>query len=574
MGIPSAKGAVLLAAFAGAAVGQTAAELVKLGDPAQGEAAEIALVARGAGAVPLLAKYFAEVDTGDPHELDRLRAALRVVDLLGPLAEPLAPTLADMAKARSLQVLVELAWARGSIEPWAKDQTWFKAFHLSIPGQDDDGMPRSMTAFTRQCKRLGVQAGAGAAELVHELQENEIFVREAIADVLGQQRAAEAYEPLHTMLLDRDRRPKGWDQLQFNGFAVPWDDRFRWRAGEAMLRIAPDDPRSLIAWACRALWHPHRAVRLEALRRVGAGGTAGGDAAPEIEQLARGPDAQLAVEALKVLGMLGPAAKASLPAVEALTRAADPAVQQRARTLAAQLRAMGAVLPPPAAPDERAAQIAQAVADLGVAGREEAARTALRAAGAAALPALLARMHADGDKTPASLLQLLVEAVRAEPAATREDVRNKVMARSGWQWSAPTMSTSRGGGTFDEAQRELYSQLTVGEPEPLSLLLKFFEHDNAYVRLCAVQQLERRTAALGADDAAAAVAALLAAAAGEHPKKASFAVGQHATHEFSGDLDDRIHAAARKALTAAATSSVDAVRTAAAAALQQLGAGH
>jgi hypothetical protein len=533
--------------------GQTPkAEIERLGDPQHGEAAELALVALGVAAVPGLASYLADADATAEDGIARLQAALRVVSLLGPIAAPLAPELRELAKDRDCRVHLEIAWARGSLEPWVKDQNWHQPFHLIMSGDRSDLAPL-FTAFSRQARRLGVPAAGDVPALLQNLARNELFVREAVADLLAERGAGEAIDPLRAMLLDRTAKPVDWDALRHNAFVVPWDDAFRWRAGEALLRIAPDDPRSMIGWACRAAHHPHRSVRRAALQRLGSAGPAAAEALPELEQIARGADPELAVEALKVLGMTGPAAVAAYPTVTALQAHADAAVQVRARSLAAQLRAMGANDPTAAElqaqrqAQARAAAIATFASEVEHPERGPAARAALLQAGVDGLAALCERLRRDGKDAPDALLWALAEAARGSPAPIRRDVRQKILASPGAQWAAPMM-TSSSGGELRELHYRLYADLEVGRPDAVADLVAFLAHENPWVRLVAAEQLAARPDLAKERDADGIRAALSAAAMGEHPRKAEIEIATHHNTTIDCDLDARIHAAAAAAL--------------------------
>lgn len=530
---------------------QDPASLVEdLGDPERGEAAAAALFALGAGAVPPLAALLARGEHGDPRERERMRAALVLVSALGPDAAELGPALTALAANVQKQLRYELIRARGSLEPYAGEEDWHTLFHASFHDVRTGEKAATLAALQRHATRLQCRSPApGSVEdLLRRLGENELFEREVWAEKLGRLGDPAAIDPLRAMLLDRDTRPAGWDAMRHNGWIVPVDDSFRLCAAEALVRLAPEDPRCAVGHGVRALAHPLLAVRREALRSIDRFGPAAADAVPELVQVATEGDPQLAAAALKTLGMAGPGVGVHLRAIDALAAGGEATVQRLAGSLAARLRAMGAEPPPlpdTAAADAEAQKLRELVAQLGRIEHEDAAEK-LRAAGAAAVPALLERVRSDRQLVPRPALDLLVELAQPLAEEVRLDVRSKVMLREGETWSTKWMSSSSGGSGGHEVDGPLYARLTIGRPAAASGLLPFLEVENSYVRLEAARELGRRPAAERTEPAVR--AALLAAVRGEHPHQCRFEVVSRSWRTEDVDLDARIRAAAAAAL--------------------------
>src|SRR5262245_26542485 len=96
---------------------QSAHWLADLGDSSRGEAAEIALLALGERAAPLLIRVLEETGDDARVRLARQGAALRVLALLGPDAAAVGGDLGGVMVDKDL--LPQWVDARASLEPWA-----------------------------------------------------------------------------------------------------------------------------------------------------------------------------------------------------------------------------------------------------------------------------------------------------------------------------------------------------------------------------------------------------------------------------------------------------------------------
>ena len=127
--------------------------------------------------------------------------------------------------------------------------------------------------------------------------------------------------------------------LQRVGKSTKTPDDFEIKAADAMIAIAPNDPRCTIAYALRMAtssdsWQTQRDAM--ALGRFGA---AAAEAVPYlVAAVRRDLGSPTSLEAITTLGMIGPAAKDAIPTLEKLTEHADPQIAERAKAALRQVR--------------------------------------------------------------------------------------------------------------------------------------------------------------------------------------------------------------------------------------------
>lgn len=526
---------------------QPARWIEELGDPERSEAAECALVALGEAANKPLAQLFEDWDTTGTRAKDRLRAALRVVDLLGATAAPQAEILSSRGQSSQPGLHLELIGAISSLAPYASLGQWHMLYHYAMNDARGEAK-RDLFVATMRLSARSRPAIKDPATALARLADDEVFVRECAAEFLGRAKDTSAIEPLRNRLRDRQKAPKGADQLQHNGFPMPFEDQFRLRAGMALMQLGPQDGRCAIGFGNVALLHPHRSVRLTALRSMASFGTDCADAVPELLAIAEGPDAELAAEALKNLGMAGDAAASSLARIQALTSHGNDQVQKRATSLARRLQAMGATVTPPAPPDPLVLELTTLVAGLSDTSEDFAAASArLLANPEPGWSLLFDRYRHENRKSPQRLVDLLVELAFDRQQEDRDRLR-AIVCTSGESWTSPYLSTYTGSNAPDEKIAALYAKLLVGKVGPLAELAKFLEHDNAAVRLFAARELGRRSSEVARTENAAICDLLKTAANTAHPDKSKFHLGLHqeATQEMQPTTE--IQAAAAAAL--------------------------
>ncbi len=551
---------LLASVLAATAAAQTPELLIgRLGNPEHGEAAEVALVALGERAVAPLQRWFEAVDPKDGQERTKLLAAFRVVDLLGPVAAPLASSLDDLEpddRALSTRMLD----AQASLAPFGDGRPWHEAFHRSFHGHGDDNDDQAgrMGAHYRHATRGEVQRQLDAETALRLLTANRVFAREVAAEVLATAGHRDALARLGERLRDRTP-PEGSDALRHNGFVVPLTDRFALRASDAMIHLAPDDPRTAIAWATRAAVHPHRVTRLDALRHLARFGPDAADGVPELVEIAERPDEALAAEALKVLGMTGDAAAPFVHRVEALIARGGP-VGKLATGIVTRLRAAGVRLPAPPPPPPNAAVVAaveaaaKALRD-GDDPQTPAFTATLRADAQLAWPALLARVRNERAKVPDAVIRLLVELAPRRSQSERETLRFAIASLATDNWHAPMMSSYSGGEDLSPLRAEIYGELLVPPGTAIDGLAELLTHKNTTVRLAAARRVHARAAEIAADTPAtreAIVSALRSAAAGDIPTKCPFELAPGGDHELECNLGDALKVAVAAALAACA----------------------
>ncbi len=506
-----------------------------LGEPQRSEAAEMALLALGDKAIAPLQFVLTELDLADAAGHARLQAVARIVDLLGEaggaLAGPLDETLAANRKDSTLDVLHALA----SLAPQSIAKPWHEHFHTVIHELPD--LARSYAAFVRFANRSQHQLPVDLDAAKRLLAADNLFERELAAEAFAKMRDPACLDLLRDRLLARDKLPAGHDSLRHNGFTVPMRDDFARRASDAMLAIAPNDPRCVIAHAVRAVVHPYRTVRQQSLQALAGFGPDAAVAVPELMQVATGTDAALVADALKVLGIVGKEAGPHLATLTTLGERTDDA-GRIARSLVARLRAMGVTAPPAPVPIDPAvaAAVAKAAADLG-AGDDAATAAAagtLRAHRDLAFPVLLERMRVERSKAPDPVVRLLADFAVARGDIDCTTLSNVIAALHGEMWRAPMMSSSSGADVERRAVHyEAYGRLKLGRDTSLPKLIDRLADEDALLRFAAARELVAHRAAVAAADPTGerARAALLQALTAENPSKVRFTDSQHGHEE-------------------------------------------
>ena len=107
---------------------------------------------------------------------------------------------------------------------------------------------------------------------------------------------------------------------------------------DVMIRLAPDDPIVVPAYAARLGAHFDRRVRIESAIAIGHFGEDSAAAVPDLVQATSDPIGAVVREAITALGMIGPAAKDAIPTLEALTEHEDPQPAARAKAALRQVR--------------------------------------------------------------------------------------------------------------------------------------------------------------------------------------------------------------------------------------------
>jgi len=467
----------LALAFMAGTHAQTAGLIADLGDPQLGEAAERALLEFGDGACGPLETLFAAWNVATPRDVARLRAALRVVDLLGEPAAPLATTLVQRLPAVGPQLRIETFTALGSLAPYAVvDQK-----QIPLDGMMIDIAPGEQAKLFTSIVRLAARSGERDRVVQLAILQNKIFVREIAAERIADEAAIES---LRTRLLERNRPAAGWDQVRHNGVLVPIEDGFRFRAASALVQLVPDDPRSIVGHGCLALLHPHRTARRESLRALVRFGPAIAEALPELLQIAQQGDAELAGEALKLMSLAEHAVGPHLAEIQALQAHAEGIVAKLAAGLAARLQSMGFVAEPPpstAKPPDAAHELANIL------------EVSMKANPGQSLSWHVERFCSEGRAVPDQTVQLIAELGRPRTEEERWEL-SRLLARSGEGWSVKGIraSTCFGGGNLGIAHARAYGVLVVGQPKALQELALFLDHDNVAVRLAAARQLAAR----------------------------------------------------------------------------------
>ena len=105
-----------------------------------------------------------------------------------------------------------------------------------------------------------------------------------------------------------------------------------------MIRIAPGDPRTALAYAYQLSAARSTSERLDAIAGIMKIGPQDADAVPALLRAAEDRNSTVAHEAITALGMIGPAAKEAIPTLEQLTEHEDPQIAERAKAALRQVR--------------------------------------------------------------------------------------------------------------------------------------------------------------------------------------------------------------------------------------------
>ena len=525
--------------------------VANLGDTKLSEAAERSLLAMGDKALRPLAEQLEQWDSSTPDGRKRCRALLRIISLLGEKAESLGSIVKQCGMDNSTHLIPEIIDTLADLEPYANDKKWHNLFHHGITGADDL-KGRAMASFVRLTARQAMRKRETFDDLRNELAKDRFGTREVAAELMGKLGDKAAIDLLHQRLLDRKTQPKAWDQLRHNGFIVAMQDQFALRAGEALIKLAPSDPRAAIGYANRALHHPHASVRLDALRQMAQLGPASSDAIPELLALAKSSDAKMAAEALKLLGMAGPKVGDHLATIDQLALGQQQGAAPRiAKGLAARLRAMGAKEP---ADDPEAKQLARKLATL-IKTIDDEAKQDVRddiAANPLSWDLLMDRFRVDRNKTPDVVFDLLVRTSWSRSEKERDKVRHCVALIGGDRWQASMMSTSSGGPGLKPIHRLTYARLLVDPSLKAPDLAELLTDENPIVRLVASQELRKRTQdwAPQTEHHEAVRDKLLKAATSKHPTDLKLDLGRRNKQTVKVKATKQVQTAAAEALAA------------------------
>jgi len=515
-------------------------------DEQVGEAAERRLVALGEQALRSLAD---ELDNWDSSQAAdrRNEALLRVIHLLGADAAPLYPKLRDLlthSPRHRMQVFRTMA----DLRPFAIDATWLNQMWISRD-LDPEHMKQNYISFALMYERAAIDDPSNGNLMTVILEDDTVGGREAAAEALGRLRYPGTVDLLRDRLLERGPAADV-DQITHNGFVVPFEDRFPFRAAEVIIELAPDDDRSVIAYANRALHHPHRTVRKDALAKLASFGPLIAEALPELLEIAEGSDDELAVEALKLLGLTGKAVQPFAARVRALTTSRSELRARIAGSIVRRLEAMGVSVPEVTVvePDADWLALRAAIAKWSDANDPALERRIL--ADERSWDQLVLRLRNERERTPDAVLEMIMTLGWQRPEAERRRVRHSIALLGGMLWRCKGRSDVHTGRELATMHQRAYAWLTVDPKASLHDLVGFLSAKNAPVRLRATELLSARHRewAAGEPHHDEVRLALQAATTADVPKQSEFDIAEFHASVRPVDLADEIQAAARAAL--------------------------
>jgi hypothetical protein len=324
--------------FIGTLAGQQDPQIQKLiqqlGDEAGWVSASKEFRAIGEPAVkPLLSAIGVD---GSIKDTPLTRRALDVLGSMGPTAKAAYSKLYDAAPECEPKIYVHLLHTLGDLVPYSEsqgnqgaEQALLQASKGWIRAMDRNKRREWSREYSRFRARLMVDPDAGLGDMLDELKKNRVFRREVAAEVLGRMGAkAEGAIPILASCL-RQQRSRDLDD-------------FRSRAAEAMIQIAPNDPRCAVAYSYRLMQAPTETERAEAALRIGAFGKA---AKTEVKTLITSAATsyqksdRVRCESITALGMIGPDAKDAIPELKRLSESKNTAIAVRAKAALKQIEA-------------------------------------------------------------------------------------------------------------------------------------------------------------------------------------------------------------------------------------------
>lgn len=279
------------------------------------------------------------------------RRALQALGSMGPVAKTAYPELVQDVGSCEPEIYMVLLRTLADLVPYTEDQgneaAWPTLVQTSLPtiqAIDEKERRRWSVELARFRARLMVDPDAGLEAMLDELKHNKPYRREVAAEVLGRMGpgARKAISGLARALRGRTAIKAGGRlggrQVFVGGTTLRGEDDFSRRAAEAMIQIAPDDPRSAVAYGYR-LTHAHSAgERAQAALAIGSFGKAAKNEVRTLIVALADKSHRVRCETITALGMIGPEAKAAIPRLAQLAESDDKAVAVRAEAALGQIR--------------------------------------------------------------------------------------------------------------------------------------------------------------------------------------------------------------------------------------------
>jgi len=325
------------------------AAIEALQDPSTRTAAVTELYRAGRKAVPALARLLME-DPEGTRELDARRAALRVLEYLGPDAEDALDALVACLSKSDLTTLREDVFrVLGRTAPYLGDRA--AQVSKALGDECDKGKYFGYTGFFETLSRLTFDARVDVPELVAGLRHENPYVRVLAAEALtlharelrsddeNRENVVKALrdtiEGDHPTDFKLEWKWNG-NQASTSGGANEVAQSIRVAAASALALIDPQDP--LVApGLVRLLHHVDPDLQVEAARGLGALGEDGAEGVDDLAEMLTESEPVAAYEAATALGMIGEKAKSAIPALEKAAESQDRQLAARAKAALRQI---------------------------------------------------------------------------------------------------------------------------------------------------------------------------------------------------------------------------------------------
>jgi len=264
------------------------------------------------------------------------KRALLVIGSMGPAGVKAFDDLVEALGACGDDTFLPVLRAIGDLAPYSEfqgdprlaerlvfsNQAMVKKFSKGNDRQ------RFQYEFNRFQQRTQVEPEAGMKAMITELERNRTHRREVAAEVLGRMGpAAKSAVPALVKALRKGAPVVG----QIGGFSVPkYRDRYPGAGCDALVRIAPRDPRVAIAWGWQLENSPSEEMRIQAALRIGGFGARAVTQVRDLVGGLRDESRRVRHEVITALGMIGPGAKVAIAPLEKIIAGPDQAAAVRA----------------------------------------------------------------------------------------------------------------------------------------------------------------------------------------------------------------------------------------------------
>ncbi len=316
-----------------------------IGQLASEENRERAVEALASIGTPAVSFLLIELDRPDEETGPLLRSS--VLEALGRMrgdADSAVPFLMEYLHSAPLDTVIAALRALADLAPYSnpaeRDVMQRRDFLNLVVDRisfQTTGRLRERNRFFHRIEDTA-DAGLSTEHFIATLKANREYGRVVAAEVLAT-RGPEALATipiLHDALKHPDRVERGSTKTGFQGH--PDQDGFPGRAAEAMILLAPRDPRTALAYAYQLSAARSASERLDAIAGIMMIGPQDADAVPALLRAAEDRDSTVAHEAITTLGVIGPPARGAIHTLEKLSNHTDPQIAERAKAALRQVR--------------------------------------------------------------------------------------------------------------------------------------------------------------------------------------------------------------------------------------------